>query len=291
MIMRVPEAAPRSMWDVAVRAVARALEERAPEAAASIGFFTVFSFFPLILVVVAVGSAVLSNWHTQEQILTTVLRFVPVSRELVSRNLLAVLHARGAVGALGAAGLVWAATSAFAVFLGNLSRAWPCAKPRSALGARAMALVVVGGLVLTVALFLAARTAAAMAHNWGWLSTAFATFAGVVQLAWRMGAVGVIFLGLVLLYRWVPTTHVRWRDAAAGALVSSLAFLAVTAGFTWYIESRFAAYNVVYGSLGALVALLTWVYLLALIALFGGHVAAAAALVESPRDVRKKENG
>ncbi|MBD3348964.1 MAG: hypothetical protein GF400_07190, partial [Candidatus Eisenbacteria bacterium] len=109
------------VWAVAHVAARRAIEERAPEAAASVGFFAVFSFFPLLLILVAVSGFVLADTHTQDQILSSVLRFLPVSRELVSANMRTVLNARGAVGFIGAATLLWSATSAFTVLVNNLN--------------------------------------------------------------------------------------------------------------------------------------------------------------------------
>jgi membrane protein len=51
-------------------------------------------------------------------------------------------------------------------------------------------------------------------------------------------------------------------------LIASLAFDGVKWGFLWYVKT-FPVYNVVYGSVGAVMALLTWVYVSAIILLFG----------------------
>ena len=288
--MSEPVSIPRSVWGILRTAVARAREERAPEAAAGIGFFAVFSFPPLLLIIVAVGSALLSDQQTQEQMLALILRFAPAWQELARRNLSVVFEARGAVGALGAAGLVWAASGAFTALVRNLSRAWPDAAVRGAVGARLMALVLVGALVAAAALFVGGRTAAALARNWGWLSGAFGAFASVFRFTWRAAIVAVMLMGLTVLYKWVPAVWVRWSEALFGATVAAVGFVAVTAGFTWYIESRFAAYNIVYGSLGAAVAFLAWVYMVALIALLGGHAAAAAAAWRRPQSKEGRAN-
>jgi membrane protein len=268
-----------AVWRALVTAVRRALEERAPEAAASIGFFAFFSLFPILLILVAVASSLLSDSQTHEQVLAAILRFVPVSRELVSRNMLAALAARGTVGLVGAIGLLWSSTSAFAILIRNLSRAWPGAAARSALRARLFALALVAALVGLVVLYLLVKSAVPLAQNWGRISGAILAFARLFRLAWKAGILGVIFGALMLLYRWVPATRVRWREAAFGSAVATAAFALTTAGFSWYLGSRFERYNIVYGSLGALVALLSWVYLLSLISLVGAHLSAAVARV------------
>ena len=85
------------------------------------------------------------------------------------------------------------------------------------------------------------------------------------------------FLALVGLYLWVPNTTVRWRDAFWGALVATLAGEIATKAFTWYLSSGFVQYELVYGSLATIVALMLWIYIGSLIILFGAHLSAAIA--------------
>lgn len=278
-------------WLVLRTTTSRALEERAPEAAASVGFFAVFSLFPLLLILVAVSSTLLSNLHTQEQVLASVLRFVPVSRELVSANLRVVLKARGAMGAIGLAGLLWSATSALAVLVRNLNMAWPTARVRSALGSRLIALALVGGLTGMAVLFLAAKAVPSLAANWSWLAGVLSVLEQTVDFAWRATIITMIFGAMVLLYRLVPAASVRWPDAAVGAAAATGAFAAATAGFTWYLDSGFAQYNLVYGSLGTLVALLGWIYLLSLIVLLGAHFCASLELARAAAVTDGAANG
>jgi len=84
-------------------------------------------------------------------------------------------------------------------------------------------------------------------------------------------------LMLLGLYRWVPSALVRWPEATVGALVATGAMEVTTRGFSWYLRSGLARYELIYGSLGAVVALLLWIYLNSLILLFGAHLSAAVA--------------
>ena len=54
-----------------------------------------------------------------------------------------------------------------------------------------------------------------------------------------------------------------------GAFLATVLWLAATAGFAWYVGHRLSSYNVFYGSIGAVIVLLIWLYLLACIALIG----------------------
>jgi membrane protein len=71
-----------------------------------------------------------------------------------------------------------------------------------------------------------------------------------------------------LLYYFGPYRHQRWRYVWPGATLATLLWLLATSGFGWYVR-HVANYNVVYGSIGASIALLVWMYLMAAIALIG----------------------
>ncbi|MEE8390351.1 MAG: YihY/virulence factor BrkB family protein, partial [Anaerolineae bacterium] len=84
-----------------------------------------------------------------------------------------------------------------------------------------------------------------------------------------------VFFALLGLYRWVPNTKVKWSEAFWGALVAVPAGEIATNGFSWYLSSGIVQYELVYGSLGTVVALMLWIYIGAVIVLFGAHLTAA----------------
>jgi membrane protein len=75
-------------------------------------------------------------------------------------------------------------------------------------------------------------------------------------------------LTTLLLYKLGPNRPQPWRFVWPGALLSTFLWLAATLLFAWYVRD-IADYNVLYGSVGAVIALLIWMYLLSLIALYG----------------------
>jgi membrane protein len=68
-------------------------------------------------------------------------------------------------------------------------------------------------------------------------------------------------------------------DAGLSAIIGSIFISVVTKIFTWYLGSGLSTYNLVYGSLGAIVALLFWIYLISLIIFSGAHLGAAISHV------------
>jgi membrane protein len=84
----------------------------------------------------------------------------------------------------------------------------------------------------------------------------------------------LLFFGL---YLWVPNVEVERRAALWGAVAAAIAWEVVKNGFVLYLGSGLVKYELVYGSLGAVVALMLWIYLGGWITLFGAHLSAAIA--------------
>ncbi|AWW73189.1 hypothetical protein CD351_01975 [Erythrobacter sp. KY5] len=82
--------------------------------------------------------------------------------------------------------------------------------------------------------------------------------------------------GSILAYRIVPNVDdVSTSEALRGAIPFAIGWVTASAGFAWY-ASNFGNYNATYGSLGAVVVFLTWLYLSAYLLLLGAHIAAAS---------------
>jgi membrane protein len=86
-------------------------------------------------------------------------------------------------------------------------------------------------------------------------------------LRYLVALVATVFV-MALLYWIGPNRPIRFRAVWPGAFLATVLWLAATSGFAWYVRN-IANYNVLYGSIGAVIALLVWMYLLALIALLG----------------------
>ena len=88
-----------------------------------------------------------------------------------------------------------------------------------------------------------------------------------------LAAVG---LGLAVLYRYGPSrSEPRWRWVTPGSLVAALVWIAVSLLFSWYAEN-FGSYNKTYGSLGAIIGFMTWIWLSTIVILAGAAIDAEA---------------
>jgi membrane protein len=266
----------RNSLNILKLTIERINEERAAEAAASMAYYGFFSLFPLLLVAVVVVSTVLENNLSQEQVLNVLIQAIPFSGDLIQENIQQVLRARSQVGIISLIGLTWSSLGAFTVLMRNINRAWPNTKARNFLKVRLMAFVMLAAMIIGLISLFIFNTVSRFLPNDLNLAAKLA-FASHNFTQILIGL--LLFTSLLILYWWLPSTRVLWREAAWGAIISSLGISAVTTGFTWFLESGLSNYNLVYGSLGAIVALLFWIYMLSVIIFAGAHLSAAIAYV------------
>ncbi|MBI2686443.1 MAG: YihY/virulence factor BrkB family protein [Acidobacteria bacterium] len=111
----------------------------------------------------------------------------------------------------------------------------------------------------------------------GSVATGFFIARRIARFATAMGA---IVLTTGLLYYAGPNRPQKWKHVWPGAFVATTLWLIVTILFAWYVRNL-ANYNVMYGSIGGVIALTVWMYLLAAIALYGCEYNAEHERVQS----------
>jgi membrane protein len=266
-------------------------EADASSGAASIAYYALFSIFPLVLALIAAGSYFLQKSVVQHELLNYVRATVPVSESIIEKNIQKVLELRGPVGIIALISLFWSASGVFGTLADHINRAWPEASLRGFVQSRLVALSMVGGVGALLILSLAMTAAL------GLLASFSVPLGGDVSIygtsVWKILSNLIPWLVRVCaffaLYRWVPNAKVKWPAALWGAVVAALGWEAITAAFTWYLRSGLAQYELVYGSLGTLVALIFWIYLSSWIALFGAHLSAAVARASNKPDSKESK--
>ena len=84
----------------------------------------------------------------------------------------------------------------------------------------------------------------------------------------------VFFIAISCIYFFGPAVHYNWRFFSIGSVIATLAGLGLSYGFSFYV-TNFGSYNKVYGSIGALIALMVWIQLLTVVLLFGYEINAS----------------
>jgi membrane protein len=255
---------------------------RAAEAAASITYYALFSIFPLLLSVIAIGSYFLEDEQVMNQVVQFIQAVIPVASDMIIQNVEEVLESRGTFGLIGVASLIWSASAAFMSLFRNINRAWVRAAPLNALVARLVGIVMIFALVVLIVVIRVASATANLLPTFGvellddfYDSFLWLLISGLIPMA-------LTFLIFLSLYRWIPNTKVRWSEAFWGALLAVIGWELTTNLFIYFLSEGILQYKVVYGSLGTMIALLFWIYLNCMIILVGAHLSAAIARKRRP---------
>ena len=273
-------------------AVKRFGEERGPEAAASLAYYAFFSIFPMILVIIVIGSFFVDRNVVQNQLLTLLQGVVPGAKDLVIGNIERVLQLRGAVTFLAFISLIWSATSVFNILAKNINRAFPKAIVPDFFKGRLM------GFFMLLVLGLLVLLSVGITTGVGLIPAIKIPIAGKSlheTLLWQIGSfllpIGFNTLMFWAMYYWVPSVNVSKKASLIGALVIGVTWEMINNAFTWYLSSGLDQYRLVYGSVGTVVALLFWVYLTGTIAVLGAHITASiqAAMVKKALELADKK--
>ncbi len=261
---------------VFARAIQRFDRNRGPEAAATISYYTIFSIFPLLIFTITALSFFIDPKVVIEK-LTDLTKDLPISPETIISQLEQVLQARTTFNIIGLVGFLWAGSGAFTSLATNLDRAWKKVRYRNVIQQRLIAIT----MVVLLAMFMFLSIIYATLIDLSLVSKLLALdhipwLQSLMQGAYSRIWPSIVRFALIwLLYRLIPSAHVNGWAAFWGALVASLAWGLATSGFSWFLSSGMARYDLIYGSLGAIIAFLTWVYLSAWIILFGAYLTEA----------------
>ena len=253
---------------------------RGTQQAAAFAHYALFSFFPLLILLVAIASVFVDRERAEAEIVAYVQTHIPIDQEshrFVTETINGVIATRGKAGGIAVLMLGWAAS----LFLTTLIRATNLAWGDEVSPWWRLRLKSMGGLpiiVLAALLGIAAPVLATMAKSWV-LSTIHVTH-GIETWARAAASVGVpfgvMFFSLSLFYRLAPRRQTRFGEIWFPALCATALLLATGTLFSIYF-SKVARLNAVYGTFGVIMAVLLWIYISGCIFIFGACLCAAQA--------------
>jgi membrane protein len=245
--------------------------------AAQVAFFLVLSFPALLLLVVWAFSALLGDDSVRETIVDAIVSVLPLeegaARSDVEQLLDEVAAGAGALGWIGVLTLLYSSSGAIGGLRHAVNEAWGVSETRPFVPGKSLdvglTLVVAPLAIVALGLTLSGSLADTIGdHPW---------IVGAAQFAvTRLLPLAILFGLLVLLFRVLPEVPGGLRAAWPGALVALVGALAVQLGLTlWF--SVFGDASAVYGTIGALLAVVLSAYFVAIAIVFGAHVSAQVA--------------
>ena len=243
--------------------------------AASIAYYTLLSFFPLMLLGIFILGEMTSDAADRDTVVRFVFRYFPGQFGFISRQIDAFQTQPVSFGFWGVVGLIWASLGVFNAITSAVNHAWAVEKRRSFLMHRLVGFVmmVAAGVVLVLGLVIASMVRLAETR----LGEAFAGSAWLVNLSGVFASylATILLIGCVaLVFYFIPNTRVRFRDVWPGAILVGVLWRIALRLFSWY-ASDLASWNVIHGSIAAVVVFLLWIYVSAVILLYGVEMTAS----------------
>ena len=258
------------------RAAVEFVEDRGHRSAAQMSFFAILSFIPLVLLLAAAFGLLFDDGAVRERIIQTVFDNVPLAsgddRPQLERAVGDALDQAGELGVFTTLLLLAAASGVMGALRYSINQAWDIEQRPPLLQRKALDLaLVLGGtsiLALSVSLTVTHRLASILDDEagGGWLLAALLDVLGdVLPLLFVAAA-------LLFVYRVLPMNKEPLRDIWPGAVVGALGLAIVKLGLELYFE-QLTDLGAIYGSLGAAMALLIFVYAAANVIVFGAEFA------------------
>ena len=241
--------------------------------ASSIAFYSILSIFPALLIFISVSGVVINKFSIQSNILLFVEERIPIISGFVDNNITNIVKNRTSIGILGFLILFIASTYVFDSIQFALNKIFGTETHRKfwkqkIYGFLIMFLIffiIVITFSLSTGLFYLSNTLIDILNIEKFLST------GILKLL--SIAIGIFFnfLIFILIYYFDINKKINFRQIYRGALTVAVGLEGVKHLFVFYLD-RFASYQLTYGSVGSVIAFLSWVYISSMILLLGAEI-------------------
>lgn len=263
-------------WWLFRRACVSAYQDNAFGIAKGAAYSALLSFFPVLTTLTAILVQANAD-RVSRSLANLVFQVVPPgTEEIVSWNFTQRGARPGWLLVVAVLLSVWAASGVMLTLMEGFRAAYKIPKGRSFLRQRAVAAMLVFSAALPILAASSLIVFGSHVESWvlikigvieqgerllGWISLA-------AELLRSAIAIVAIVAGTCVLYNMGPNPSRPLRSVWPGAILATLLWWVTTMGFAWYVRN-IAHYNVLYGSVGAVIALLVWMYLLSVTALIG----------------------
>ncbi len=262
-----------SFKDLGRQLIVEVQEDNSLGYAAQLAYYFLFALFPFLLFFTALlGYLPVSG--LMDQIIELLARVMPPDAlKLVEKNLHELTaDQRGGLLSLGIALALWTSSSAIVAVMDALNRAYGVREGRAFWKVRLIAIL----LTIAFSAFIILGLVLLMfgPHIGGWLANQVG-LGSLFEITWNIARWPVIMFflifGIAVLYYFTPDVEQDWKWITPGSVFAVILWILASLGFSYYV-SNFGDYNVTYGSIGAIIVLLTWMYVTGLVILIGGEI-------------------
>ncbi|MBB4376631.1 membrane protein [Bradyrhizobium sp. CIR48] len=259
--------------DIFWRTYQRIDEDRLLATAGGVVFFGLLAVFPAVTAVVS-SYGLFADPATISANLQTLATMLPEGSFQIVEDQVArvVSHGNTTLGATFLLGLllaIWSANAGVKAIFDALNVAYEEREKRSFIRLNMVSLAFTVGGIVALLVMVGVVVAFPLALNH--LGMAPESKLIVALARWPLMFL-ILLVALAILYRFAPSRDApRWQWLSLGAVIAAILWIAGSALLSWYL-SEFANYNATYGSLGAAIGLMTWMWMSAIVIMFGAEL-------------------
>ena len=248
-----------------------------PQAAASIGYYFLFSIFPLFLFIVIVLSYFLDIEYVQNIMVNFVQKLIPGAEVLVKENIQNFLTNRGSTSILASVSLLWSGSGVINGIISNVQKAFPESNARGYFINRGLAIFMILLSVLLIAGLLIFSVVFNISDALAYFNITLTKPISIAINIFSTYILPILFLYIFgfTLYYVIPTAKVDRSAARISALLFAIIWRAFSIVFGKYVLSPMNRYDLIYGSVTVIILLLLFIYFTAFIILYPAHLTAA----------------
>ncbi len=252
------------------------------DSAAVLAYYFLLSLFPLLIFLVALIPYFSFDIST---LLQMIQQYAPGNtNELLSVYIEDILtNTNGGLLSFGILGTLWSASNATNALIRSLNKAYSVPETRPFWKVRLHAIFITVGLVFTFVLTLSLPVFGnALLHVLSLFLPAVHSNEWILQGMRFILSFFIMAIVLIALYFIAPNVRMKVSEVYIGAFIATLLWQGISLAFAFYV-SQFGSFDITYGSLGAVIVLLMWLYLSGLVLLIGGEINAIYACEKGER--------
>ncbi|WP_419954137.1 YihY/virulence factor BrkB family protein [Neobacillus niacini] len=246
-------------------------EDDIPGLSAQLAYFFLLSLFPLLIFIFTLLPYLPIPYP---DILGSIREFAPPqTMDLIEKNVNHVMNNRnGGLLSFGIIGTIWSASNGIHALVRAFNKAYDVKESRSFIVSRGMAVLMTAGMIFV---FIVAVLLPIFGREIGIFLFSYLGFKMEFLRIWEMLRLVVSALILFLIFTglyWIaPNVKLRCKSAFPGAGFATVGWILSSYGLSFYV-SKFNNFSLTYGSIGAIIVLLIWLYISGFIIIIGGEI-------------------
>lgn len=265
----------------------RFMDDEVMALSSQLAYSLILSFFPfLIFLITLVGYSSIKSGD----VLASLGVILPRNAyELTERTIVEIVEVRkGNLLSFSLIATIWSASAGFKAVIRGLNKAYDEEEKRGFIKLQLLSILCTIVLVFIILVAFLLLVLGGVLENY---IVCCYKFSGVYKLLLRIGRYFIMatsmILGFAALYHYTPARRLTWKEGLPGALFTTVGWLITSNGFSFYVDN-FNNYSRIYGSIGAVIVLMVWLFISSIIIIMGGELNATLAF---DREGKEKPKG